>query len=138
MFKNFKLQSFTIPVLLLVLYFFIKAKKLGQSVGQSLTTDAQVQAINQTMIDNNLSAINTQKVTDIVTKIYNAFYKNDWFGWTEDEATAIAAFNQLSNIPEAKAASKIYFISYSKNMHADFTRFCNTSQLNTANFNAIN
>ena len=137
MFKKLKIQHFTIPIILLVLYLLNRATKIGKSVGQSLTSDAQVHAINQTMIDNNLSPINTQKVTDIVSKIYNAFYKNDWFGWTEDEQTAIAAFNQLSNIPEAKAASKIYFISYSKNMSSDFTKFCNTSELNTANFNSI-
>lgn len=55
-------------------------------------------------------------------EIYDAFYNNDWFGWTEDEDRAIAA---LMSVPKeyVKDLANLYNSLHSENLYTDFTKF---------------
>lgn len=58
----------------------------------------------------------------VAQQIYNAFWNNDWFGWTEDEQAAIIALNNVPKpfIPQLKDT---YYSIYGKNLNDDFVKY---------------
>lgn len=58
----------------------------------------------------------------VAQRIYNAFYDNDWFGFSEDEEAAIIAINDVPKefIPQLK---QTYFDLYDKNLEADCIKY---------------
>jgi hypothetical protein len=63
----------------------------------------------------------------IAALIYDAFYNNDWTGFTEDETKAIAA---IKNVPKTliPQLAAIYKTKYKKNLVDDFIRFLDNDQ----------
>jgi hypothetical protein len=63
------------------------------------------------------------------TTIYNAFYQNDWFGFTEDRPKAMTA---LENVPNSLIGdlSQVYFQLYGKNLKEDFSKYLSADQWN--------
>jgi hypothetical protein len=61
--------------------------------------------------------------------IFESFYRNDILGYTENEARAIAAIN---NIPKEyiPRLSAVYLTIFHKQLAADFSRFLNAEQYN--------
>lgn len=59
--------------------------------------------------------------------IYDSFYNNDIFGWTENEDRAIQT---LLSIPKEyiETLAKYYFDLYGKILQNDFIKFCRESQ----------
>ena len=55
-------------------------------------------------------------------EIYDAFYNNDWFGWTEDEERAITLLNKVPDEDITKLA-QVYFKLYSKILKADYIKY---------------
>ena len=64
----------------------------------------------------------TVNLAQKASEIYDAFYNNDWFGWTEDEDRAIAA---LMSVPKeyVKDLANLYNSLHSENLYSDFTKF---------------
>lgn len=60
--------------------------------------------------------------------IYDAFYDNDWFGFSEDETKAI---NALLSVPTnlVPKLSTIYFSLYGKNLKEDFVKYTDFSKV---------
>lgn len=69
----------------------------------------------------------TVDLSTSATKIYDAFYNNDPFGWTEDETAAI---NELKKIPKPfiPRLSKTYFDLFKKDLKGDFIKFLDTDE----------
>jgi hypothetical protein len=70
------------------------------------------------------SKIITIDLKQIATVIYDAFYNNDLFGYSEDEDRAIAAIN---NVPktEINQLKALYKTLFKKDLMEDFIRFLN-------------
>jgi len=117
----------------------ISVKLVGGAMAALLTfrfVNAQLTAIERDKRRRNIdseynysiqdSAGNVQNVSiDLGTaaaNIYDAFYNNDWFGWTEDEERAIRT---ILPVPKSLIAdlSDIYFRLYKKILKEDFIRF---------------
>ena len=83
------------------------------------------------------ATVNGQPISiDLGTKasaIYNAFYSNDWFGFSEDEETAMA---ELSNVPKSliPKLSEIYNKLYKKNLKNDFQRLTSAEQWSSISY----
>lgn len=69
----------------------------------------------------NAQSINIDLGTAAAT-IYDAFYNNDWFGWTEDEERAIRTLLPIpkSLIPDL---ADIYYKLYKKILKEDFIKY---------------
>lgn len=65
----------------------------------------------------------------IAANIHDAFYNNDWFGWTEDELRAMQELAKLNDhrelVPEL---SEIYRKQYGKILKADFISYLDDQQ----------
>ncbi|NBV41846.1 hypothetical protein EBR96_03655 [bacterium] len=70
-----------------------------------------------------LKEINLESIS---REIYDAFYRNDWAGITEDETKAIRA---LRNVPKPliPRLTAIYRQTYNKDLAEDFRRFLSDS-----------
>ena len=112
---------------LVVAYLVWKGLKTGKGVAAEISNAVTAGAGS---IATAGTGINLAKITDICERIYTAIYKNDYFGWTEDEAALIAALNELSNINEAKAAKVVYQNNYKKSLSADVQKALSTSDRN--------
>lgn len=108
---------------------FKKGKLLGASVVETVKTSTQVAAVNGALIANGITNVRAQLVEDVAGRVYAALYKNDWFGWSEDEQAVIAAVNELASSAEAKACAAIYRELFKKNMYADISKHLSTSDL---------
>jgi hypothetical protein len=89
---------------------FIKLRKDQFLLNNSTSTTT----VNGVPISINLGTIATQ--------INDAFYNNDWFGWTEDEDLAVST---ISNVPKQLIPdlTDIYFNLYKRNLNSDFVKF---------------
>ena len=69
----------------------------------------------------------TINLVTIASLIYDAFYNSDIFGFTEDEAKAIA---ELKKVPKTKIAllASLYNANTGKDLRKDFIRFLNADQ----------
>lgn len=69
----------------------------------------------------------------IAGNIYDAFYNNDFFNWTEDETRAI---NELKKVPKPYISqlSQIYSNTYQKNLQNDFIEFCDSDEMEKINY----
>jgi len=58
----------------------------------------------------------------IAVEIYDSFYQNDWFGWTENEQAAINALQKVpkANIPKLE---DIYYKAFKEILRVDFVKF---------------
>ena len=68
----------------------------------------------------------TVNIAQIADGIYDAFYNNDWFGWTEDEDRAIAL---LLSIPKeyVKDLANMYTSMHKESLYTDFTKYLSSS-----------
>lgn len=68
-------------------------------------------------------------LADVADGIYDAFYNADWFGFTEDEETAI---KELKKVPKAfiKQLAEVYRELHNKNLYNDFRRFLDADTYN--------
>lgn len=84
---------------------------------------------NGTPPPNNAIIINTYQVAQ---QVYDCFYNNDWFGWTEDEDGAIAAISSVpkSYVPEV-AVKYAQIQGKGKNLYSDFVKYLSTSKYNS-------
>jgi hypothetical protein len=64
----------------------------------------------------------------IAGTIYDSFYNNDFFDWTEDETRAI---DELKKVPKQyiPQLSQIYSDTYQKNLQNDFIEFCDSDEM---------
>lgn len=71
---------------------------------------------NGTQVTSNINLKN------VASKIYDAFFNNDWFGATEDEDGAIKA---IKSVPKAYIPKLMqeYATLYNKNLHDDFVKY---------------
>jgi hypothetical protein len=69
----------------------------------------------------------TINLVTIASLIYDAFYNSDIFGFTEDEAKAIA---ELKKVPKTKIAllASLYNANTGKDLRKDFIRFLDSDQ----------
>lgn len=86
----------------------------------------------QKLIDTNVSGID---LGGIAANIHDAFYNNDWFGFTEDEIRAMTEIAKLGTrkdlVPEL---SDIYRKQYDKILKADFIAYLSADQYNAIKF----
>ena len=70
---------------------------------------------------------------DIASQIYDAFFNNDWFGWTEDEQRAAET---IAKVPKAyiKQLMVEYNKAYNRNLHDDMVKYLSPSQYNLISF----
>ena len=61
-------------------------------------------------------------------QIYDAFYDNDWFGFSEDETKAVNALLSVPT-PLVPQLSALYFSLYAKNMKEDFVKYTDFSKV---------
>jgi hypothetical protein len=99
------------------------AKNTANNVAAAIKGDANAAAIQDALNSHGINNVRTQAVQAVVDEIYNAFYKDSFFGWGEDEEKAVDQFNSLQNVNEAKAAAAIYRSAFKKSMYQDFIRF---------------
>ena len=69
----------------------------------------------------------------IAGNIYDSFYNNDFFDWTEDETRAI---NEIKKVPKPYISqlSQIYSDTYKKNLQNDFVQFCDQDELDKIDY----
>lgn len=65
---------------------------------------------------------NLLDIGGIAGEIYDAFYRNDMFGWSEDEARAIEALRKVPDANIDKLAN-IYNELYKKSLKEDFIKY---------------
>ena len=72
-------------------------------------------------------AAQTVNLSSVAGEIYDSFYSNDWFNWTEDEERAI---NAIKTVPKTfiPQLEQTYFQLYSKDLRADLLNFLSSSE----------
>lgn len=69
----------------------------------------------------------TVNLAQVSQEIYDAFFNNDWFGSTEDEAAAIAAVKRVPKqlIPQL---TQTYAQLFNKDLRNDFVKYLSTDE----------
>lgn len=69
----------------------------------------------------------TVNLAQVSQEIYDAFFNNDWFGSTEDEAAAIAAVKRVPKqlIPQL---TQTYAQLFNKDLRSDFVKYLSTDE----------
>lgn len=135
-----------IYIILLVtgIYFLYRvisaARSTATAVLDGVVRDTQAQEVRQVLTQSGISDVRVKAVQTIVNEIYNAFYKDAWFGYGEDEQKAKEQFNLLQNVNEAKTAAALYKEIFGKSLYNDFTKYLygiELSGINQLTFQAI-
>ena len=82
-----------------------------------------------TTIDTDTGQPQQVDLKTVAAKIHDAFYNNDWFGWTEDETEAAKALNEITTA-DASRLAEIYFQLYGKILKEDFIEFLSPEEVN--------
>lgn len=100
----------------------IKLKKIIEDQEDSIVKVTIIDQGSGTGVTTNLN------LSVIAGVIYDSFYNNDYFGWSEDETRAI---NELKKVPKPYISqlSQIYSDTYQKNLQNDFIEFCDSDEM---------
>jgi len=73
------------------------------------------------------AAAQTVNLSSVAGEVYDSFYSNDWFGWTEDEERAI---NAVKTVPKTfiPQLEQTYLQLYGKDLRADLLNFLSSSE----------
>lgn len=73
------------------------------------------------------AAAQTVNLSSVAGEIYDSFYSNDWFNWTEDEERAI---NAVKTVPKTfiPQLEQTYLQLYGKDLRADLLNFLSSSE----------
>lgn len=122
-----KNQIWLIPVILIVAYkvwaTFKNAGITAGAIGSNIQNSVTSQVIQAAQNNGHIPPARISILIQINERIYKAFYKNDWFGLTEDEAAAAAAFNDCRNVDEAIFVATLYKQSFQKSLYQDIRKF---------------
>jgi len=112
---------------------------VGRKIIKDITTkvklkkvlkDQEDSVVKVTIIDqgSGTGVITNLNLSLIAGTIYDSFYNNDFFDWTEDETRAI---NELKKVPKQyiPQLSQIYSDTYQKNLQNDFIEFCDSDEM---------
>lgn len=114
----------------LVFYFVFKA------IQKAITASRIRQAIDDSRVTVNLpntatggtgtgSTPVTVNLGAVANEIYDAFYRNDFFGFSEDEDRAISALQSIPKDLTPMLANE--YAKHGKNLYEDFTKFLSSS-----------
>jgi hypothetical protein len=69
----------------------------------------------------------------VAGEVYDSFYSNDWFGWTEDEERAV---NAVKTVPKAfiPQLEQTYLQLYGKDLRADLLSYLSSSEWSQISF----
>lgn len=100
----------------------VKLKKILKNQEDSVVKVTIIDQGSGTGVTTNLN------LSLIAANIYDSFYNNDFFNWTEDETRAV---NELKKVPKSYISqlSQIYSNTYQKNLQDDFIKFCDSDEL---------
>jgi hypothetical protein len=117
-----------------LIFFFV-----GRKIIKNITTKVKLKKIIEDQEDSivKVTIIDQGSGTGVTTNlnlsliagnIYDSFYNNDYFSWTEDETRAI---NELKKVPKPYISqlSQIYSDTYQKNLQNDFIEFCDSDEM---------
>jgi hypothetical protein len=105
----------------------IKLKKIAKEQEESIVKVTIINQENGTGVTTNLN------LSLIAGNIYDAFYNNDFFNWTEDETRAVT---EIKKVPKQYISqlAQIYSDTYQKNLQNDFTEFCDSDELDKIDY----
>lgn len=114
----------------LIFYFVFKA------IQRAITASRIRQAIDDSRVTVNLpntatsgtgtgSTPVTVNLGAVANEIYDAFYRNDFFGFSEDEDRAISALQSIPKDLTPMLANE--YAKHGKNLYEDFTKFLSSS-----------
>jgi hypothetical protein len=105
----------------------IKLKKIAKEQKESIVKVTIINQENGTGVTTNLN------LSLIAGNIYDAFYNNDFFNWTEDETRAVT---EIKKVPKQYISqlAQIYSDTYQKNLQNDFTEFCDSDELDKIDY----
>jgi hypothetical protein len=105
----------------------IKLKKIAKEQKESIVKVTIINQENGTGVTTNLN------LSLIAGNIYDAFYNNDFFNWTEDETRAVT---EIKKVPKQYISqlAQIYSDTYQKNLQNDFTEFCDFDELDKIDY----
>ena len=114
----------------LLFYFVFKA------IQRAITASRIRQAIDDSRVTVNLpstatggtstgSSPVTVNLGAVANEIYDAFYRNDFFGFSEDEDRAISALQSIPKDLTPMLANE--YAKHGKNLYEDFTKFLSSS-----------
>lgn len=78
-------------------------------------------------------AAQTVNLTSVAGEVYDSFYSNDWFGWTEDEERAVNAVKTVPK-PFIPQLEQTYLQLYGKDLRADLLNFLSSSEWSQISF----
>jgi hypothetical protein len=114
----------------LIFYFIFKAiqraitaSRIRQAISDSrVTVDLPTAGTGGTASGSSPVTVNLGAVAN---EIYDAFYRNDWFGYSEDEDRAISALQSIPKELTPLLANE--YAKHGKNLYEDFTKFLSSS-----------
>jgi len=129
-FKKLNIYVRLVIIAIVIVILFIIGRKLYTSYKKN---KAQKLLENSIETGNVVSGGEVVPITlnlgTVANEIYDAFYRNDWFGASEDEEKAVVV---LSGVPKSLIPnlSELYFTLYGHNLKNDFMEFCDSTQYN--------
>lgn len=69
----------------------------------------------------------TINLASIASAIYDSFYNNDWFAWTEDETRTV---NEVKKVPKQliPQLEQTYATLYTKDLRADLVKYLDSDE----------
>src|SRR4051812_34656268 len=93
-----------IPGFFVLYLLYKKVRTIGKGVANGIKNTAMTAAIDQALAEYDISPVRSSFVITVVNNIYDAFYK-DWFGLFENEQKAADELNALQSPDEAICAA---------------------------------
>lgn len=118
--EEFKMVFWLVGGIVLLYIIFAIIKFVFKFLG-AIANNAAHKASSETVTYED-GSVDTINYSDIATRIYNAFYKNDWFSFTEDEDAAVSALKMVPKDKIQKLANT-YSIMYQEDLYSDFRNF---------------
>ena len=109
------------------------AYRVGKKVYDKAQIRKKLKQYQQSQIQYNVigpggqQAAQTVNLSSVAGEIYDSFYSNDWFGWTENEERAI---NAVKTVPKTfiPQLEQTYLQLYGKDLRADLLNFLSSSE----------
>jgi len=109
------------------------AYRIGKKVYDKAQIRKKLKQYQQSQIQYNVigpggqQAAQTVNLSSVAGEVYDSFYSNDWFNWTEDEERAI---NAIKTVPKTfiPQLEQTYLQLYGKDLRADLLNFLSSSE----------
>jgi len=109
------------------------AYRVGKKVYDKAQIRKKLKQYQQSQIQYNVigpggqQAAQTVNLSSVAGEVYDSFYSNDWFNWTEDEERAI---NAVKTVPKTfiPQLEQTYLQLYGKDLRADLLNFLSSSE----------